>query len=86
MFTLIYKNEIPSSEYEFNKILSNSFYNIGNYVVSLNIIQEIIIKGNYDKSKEKDSFLDYEGCYLNINTFLKLEETLYLFALSKPFK
>lgn len=86
LFTLIYKNEIPSSEYEFKRITANSFYNIGNYVVSLNIIEEVIIKGNYDRSKVNDVFLDYEGCFLNVNTFLKIDHKLHLFALSQPFK
>lgn len=54
--------------------------------MSLEIIEEIIIKGNYDKSKECDSFLDHEGCYLNIQTFLKTEDKIHLLCLSKPFK
>jgi hypothetical protein len=67
--------------------MANSFYNIGNYVVSLYIIEEIIIKGNYDRSKVNESFLDYEGCFLNVNTFLMIEQkTLHLFALSQPFR
>lgn len=87
LFTLIFKNEIPSSEYEYKKILANSFYNIGNYVVSLNIIEEVIIKGNYDKTKVNDTFLDYDGCFLNVNTFLNIEnKKLNLFALSQPFR
>ncbi len=86
MFTLIYKNEIPSCEYEFKRIMANSFYNIGNYVVSLNVIEEVIIKGNYDRSKISDAFLDYEGCFLNVNTFLRIEQKVHLFALSQPFK
>ena len=49
MFSLILKKEIPSSEYEFKNIMKNAFYNIGNYVLSLESIEEILIKGNYDK-------------------------------------
>lgn len=86
MFTLIYKNEIPSSEYEFKRIMANSFFNIGNYVVSLSIMEEVIIKANYDRTKVNDSFLDYEGCFLNVKTFLRIEKKLHLFALSQPFK
>ena len=86
IFTLIYKNEIPSSEYEFKRIMANSFFNIGNYVVSLIIIEEVIIKGNYDRSKVNDAFIDHEGCFLNVNTFLKTEQKLHLFGLSHPFK
>ena len=86
IFSIIYKNEIPSSEYEFNKLLRNSFYNIGNYVISLNIIENIIIKKNYDRSKESDSFIDFEGNYLNTQTFLNTENNFIYFGISNPYK
>jgi len=85
MFTLILKNEIPSSFYEFNRILKNSFFNIGNYVMSLCVIEEAVIKFNNHKAVDND-FLDYEGCFLNIKTFIKTDEKKHLFALSRPFK
>ena len=85
MFSLILKKEIPSSEYEFKNIMKNAFYNIGNYVLSLESIEEILIKGNYDKSKKKDSFLDNEGIFFNTKTFLCIEEKYLFLALSKPF-
>lgn len=80
------KKEIPNSEYQFNKIMKNTFYNIGNYVLSLESIEEIIIKGNYDRTKKKDSFIDNDGIFLNTNTFLEIEDKYILLALSKPFK
>jgi hypothetical protein len=88
IYTLILKNEIPASEYQYNNILKNSYYNIGNYVISIESIEEIIIKGTYDKSKKKDSFIDYKGMFLNEKTFLNIEKNknIILVALSKPFK
>ena len=68
-FTLILKKEIPHHEYEYKNIIKNSFYNIGNYVFSLESIEEILIKGKYDKHKLKESFLDNEGMFLNTKTF-----------------
>lgn len=86
LFSLILKKEIPGSEYQFNNIMKNTFYNIGNYVLSVESIEEIIIKGNYNKSKKKDSFIDNNGIFLNTNTFANIEEKYLLLALSKPFK
>ena len=54
--------------------MKNSYYNIGNYVISIESIEEIIIKGTYDKSKKKDSFIDYKGMFLNEKTFLNIEK------------
>jgi len=66
--------------------MKNTYYNIGNYVISVDSIEDIIIKGNYDKSKKKNSFIDNEGIFLSTKTFLNIEENHILLALSKPFK